>query len=318
VVAGRCYDPALFAAPAILAGFDPGPALHLGKIVECAAIAADPGSGRDCVLGTLYQGGFTLETLSPERRFTTASVAAHTMYEKSHPYLLPGPGGVLDLSEVNFRQVKDAAVEVTGSRFVPGVPSVKLEGALVAGYRTFSLAGIRDQVMIRELDEILAAVRGAVESTFGSEPYQLRFRVYGRDGVMGPLEPEPGITGHEVGLVIDVVAATQALADTVCGFARSTALHYGYPGRMATAGNLAFPFSPSDYRGGAVYEFSVYHVMEVDDPVKLFPATYQTIGRGRKAGGRAGGGRMDGVAGGRSAATDRAAGSAGADPGGDL
>ena len=281
VVAGRCYDPALFAAPAVLAGLDPGPAVHLGKILECAAIAADPGSGRDCVLGTLRDGGFLVETLSPLRRFTIASVAAHTMYEKSHPYLLPGPGGVLDLSEVRFRQASDSSVEVTGSRFVPGTPTVKLEGALVAGYRTFSLAGIRDRIMIRGLDEILAAVRGAVEATFGSEAYQLRFRVYGRDGVMGPLEPEPEVVGHEVGLVIDAVAATQGLADTVCGFARSTLLHYGYPGRMATAGNLAFPFSPSDYEGGAVYEFSVYHVMEVDDPVSLFPAEYVTIGGGR-------------------------------------
>jgi hypothetical protein len=274
VVAGRCYDPALFAAPAVLAGFDPGPAVHLGKIVECAAIAADPGSGRDCVLGTLRAGG-------PARRFTVASVAAHTLYEKSHPYLLPGPGGMLDLSEVRFRQASDSSVEVTGSRFVPGTPTVKLEGALVAGYRTFSLAGIRDQIMIRVLDDILAAVRGAVEATFGSEAYQLRFRVYGRDGVMGPLEPEPEATGHEVGLVIDAVAATQGLANTVCGFARSTLLHYGYPGRMATAGNLAFPFSPSDYEAGAVYEFSVYHVMQVDDPVSLFPAEYVAIGGAR-------------------------------------
>jgi hypothetical protein len=283
VVAGRCYDPALFAAPALLAGFDPGPALHLGKILECAAIAADPGSGRDCVLGTLFHGGFKVETLNPIRRFTTASVAAHTMYEKSHPYLLPGPGGTLDLSRVLFRQVDDAAVEVTGSRFLPSPPTVKLEGALVAGYRTFSLAGVRDPIMIRQLDDVLAAVRSAVESTFGSEPYELRFRVYGHDGVMGPLEPRPRVTGHEVGLVIDVVAATQAMADTVCGFARSTTLHYGYPGRMATAGNLAFPFSPSDYRGGPVYEFSVYHVMEVDDPIAMFPARYMTIGAGRMA-----------------------------------
>ena len=278
VVAGRCYDPALFAAPAILQGFDPGPAVHLGKILECAAIAADPGSGRDCVLGTLHGGGFMVETLNPQRRFTVASVAAHTMYEKSHPYLLPGPGGVLDLSAARFRQASDSSVEVTGSRFVPQRPTVKIEGALVTGYRAFSIAGIRDRVMIQQLDPILEAVRSAVEATFDSGGYDLRFRVYGKDGVMGPLEPERAATGHEVGLVIDAVAPTQSLADAVCGYARSTALHYGYPGRIATAGNLAFPFSPSDYRGGAVYEFSVYHVMEVDDPLALFPVEYLTVG----------------------------------------
>jgi hypothetical protein len=47
-------------------------------------------------------------------------------------------------------------------------------------------------------------------------------------------------------------------------------LHYGYPGRIATAGNLAFPFSPSDFHAGPVYEFSVYHLLECDDPVKPF------------------------------------------------
>lgn len=278
VVAGRCYDPALFAAPAILEGFDPGPAVHLGKILECAAIAADPGSGRDCVIGTLHDGGFIVETLNPLRRFTVASVAAHTMYEKSHPYLLPGPGGVLDLSEVHFRQASDSSVEVTGSRFATRQPTVKLEGAMVTGYRAFSIAGIRDRVMIQQLDLILEAVRSAVEATFESGGYDLRFRVYGKDGVMGPLEPERVAAGHEVGLVIDAVAPTQSLADAVCGYARSTALHYGYPGRIATAGNLAFPFSPSDYQGGAVYEFSVYHVMEVDDPLALFPVEYLTVG----------------------------------------
>jgi hypothetical protein len=278
VVAGRCYDPALFAAPAILAGFAPALAVHLGKIVECAAIAADPGSGRDCVLGTLRKESFLLETLSGARRFTAASVAAHTMYEKSHPYLLPGPGGVLDLSGARFEELGEGRVQVSGSRFEPRSPTVKIEGALVVGYRAFSLSGIRDRVMIEQLDPILDAVRTAVETVFGGRDYSLKFRVYGRDGVMGPLEPVRAAEGHEVGLVIDAVAASQQLANEVCGFARSTALHYGYPGRIATAGNLAFPFSPSDYEAGPVYEFSVYHVMEIDDPATLFPAKYVTVG----------------------------------------
>jgi len=50
IVAGRSYDPAVFAALPISLGYDPGLALHLGKILECAAIAATPGSGSDCAL----------------------------------------------------------------------------------------------------------------------------------------------------------------------------------------------------------------------------------------------------------------------------
>ena len=46
--------------------------------------------------------------------------------------------------------------------------------------------------------------------------------------------------------------------------------HYGYEGRRATAGNLAFPYSPSDFHAGEVYVFSIYHVIAVDDPVAPF------------------------------------------------
>jgi hypothetical protein len=88
---------------------------------------------------------------------------------------------------------------------------------------------------------------------------------------MGALEPLRRRVGHEVGIVIDAVAPTPSAAAAVCGFTRSTLLHYGYPGRIATAGNLAFPFSPSDVAMGPVYEFSVYHLMEVGDPAALFP-----------------------------------------------
>jgi hypothetical protein len=47
ILAGRAYDPAVFAALPIRLGYDTGLALHLGKILECAAIAASPGSGSD-------------------------------------------------------------------------------------------------------------------------------------------------------------------------------------------------------------------------------------------------------------------------------
>ena len=48
VLAGRTYDPSVFAAPAVRAGCDKGLAIHLGKILECASICATPGSGSDC------------------------------------------------------------------------------------------------------------------------------------------------------------------------------------------------------------------------------------------------------------------------------
>ena len=282
VVAGRCYDPAVFAAVPVMQGFSEALALHMGKILECAAIAAIPGSGSDCMLGTLDADGFVLEALNPERRCTVTSVAAHTLYEKSDPRLLPGPGGVLDLTGCQFEQVDDHRVRVTGTQFAKSDQyTIKLEGAKPVGYRTISLAGIRSPDLIAQLDTVLESVKDQVFKNFGeieAAEVKLLFRCYGRDGVMGELEPMRQAQPHEIGLVIEVVANTQALADTVCSFARSTLLHIGYPGRQSTAGNLAFPYSPSDSSHGLVYEFSVYHLLAVDDPLTPFPRTMQQLG----------------------------------------
>src|SRR5690554_6692334 len=41
ILAGRAYDPSIFAAAPVKEGFPPGLALHMGKILECASIAAE-------------------------------------------------------------------------------------------------------------------------------------------------------------------------------------------------------------------------------------------------------------------------------------
>ena len=277
ILCGRAYDPVAFAAPAIRAGFDPGLALHMGKILECAAIAATPGSGQDCVMGTLFEDHFVLDSLNPMRKFTPMSAAAHTLYEKSDPYTLPGPGGWLDLKSTRFEALNDGRVRVTGSRHVSSATyAVKLEGAAQVGYRTISIAGIRDPLLIGQIDSVLETIRAQVSGE-GKGEGRLSFHVYGRDGVMGRLEPLRDSLGHELGIVLEAVAPTQAEADSLCSLARSSLLHYGYPQRIATAGNLALLFSPSDISCGEVYEFSVYHLMEVDDPVAFFPTEFREV-----------------------------------------
>ena len=67
VICGRCYDPAAFAAPAIRAGYSEALATHLGKILECAAICATPGSASDCIMGYLGEDYFKVEPLNPIR-----------------------------------------------------------------------------------------------------------------------------------------------------------------------------------------------------------------------------------------------------------
>ncbi len=273
VLAGRAYDPACFAAVPIRQGFDPGLSLHAGKILECAAIASTPGSGSDCVIGIIEEDHFTLKTLSDERRFTEESTCAHTLYEKSDPYHLIGPGGILNLEQSRFYEISDG-VEVYGSVFEPSeIYTIKLEGARLTGFRTISIAGVRDPIMIKQLDKIITEVNKRVSELVPElfSHSKIYVHQYGKNGVMGPLEPRPIAEGHEIALVIDVVGENQKDADTVCSLIRSTLLHYGYDGRISTAGNLAFPFSPSDISTGAVYEFSIYHVLAVNAADDFFP-----------------------------------------------
>lgn len=279
IVAGRAYDPSVFAALPVKEGFDKGLSIHMGKILECACIAATPGSGSDCMLGTLREDHFLVEPLNPARKCTTLSVAAHTLYEKTNPYILPGPGGILDLTNTRFEQVGEGVVKVSGSKFVPSEKyTIKLEGVKKVGYRTVSIAGVRDPIFISKINEIIEGVKARVNDNFRDIKidYRLDFKIYGLNGVMGDLEPVKEIKSHELGIVIEAVADSQEKADTVCSFARSTMLHYGYEGRISTAGNLAFPYSPSDFHAGEVYAFSLYHILEVEDPCELFKIETKT------------------------------------------
>jgi len=225
------------------------------------------------VLGILREDSFVLQALSPERRFTAQSTAAHTLYEKSDPFHLPGPGGSLDLTGVRFTEIGDGRVEVRGTRFVPTPTyAVKLEGARPVGFRTISIAGTHDPILIGSIETVAAQVKNRVDELLRREAVegQVFFHIYGRNGVMGELERGDVGNPHELGLVMEVLAPTQEQASTICSMTRSTFLHYGYEGRIATAGNLAFPFSPSDVPMGAAYEFCLYHLLEVADPEVLF------------------------------------------------
>jgi hypothetical protein len=230
----------------------------------------------------LRQDHFLVRPLSPKRICTTESVAAHTMYEQGDPLMLHEPEGRVDLRDAQFEQVDERTVRVSGSRFIP-TPQlyIKLEGARSAGFRAFTLAGIRDRDIIANLDGIEATVRTAVRvnlpAAVPDADYRIEFKVYGRDAVLGRLEPQRRQVHHEVGLLIEAVAKTQELASYVLSLARSSTLHCPFPGRKTTAGNLAFPFSPSDVAAGEVFEFSVYHLMRTLDQRKLFPIDMERV-----------------------------------------
>lgn len=266
VVAGRCCDTAVFAAFPILHGYDAGLALHAAKIAECGALCARPVGANDSLLVEIGEDYFTVEPPNPERACTPDSVAAHSLYEQPDPTCFYEPEGKIDLSGCTFEQIGERKVRVTGSRLVPAATATtKLEGTRLVGYRALTIAGMRDPSGIKHIDEIEARVRRAVAESADfveADEYSLRFLRYGLDAVTGDNEPVDVIP-REVGLVIEAIAPSQEQADALIGLARSKALHQGFPDRKATAGNLAFPFSPSDFQGGAVYEFALYHLTDL-------------------------------------------------------
>lgn len=255
IVCGRACDTAIYAAPCIYEGYDPGLAFHMAKIMECGAMCSEPVAAADVMQAYIEKDWFQLRPANPARRCTVARVAAHTMYEQTSPYLIFEPDGVIDLKDTTYEQVDERTVRVRGSKFTEAEQkTLKLEGVRCVGYRTICVGGIYDPNTISHMDFIEETVTNFIHESASVTPdnYHLNFRRYGD-------------ANSNMCVVIDVVGKTQEIADMICALARSRMLHCDYTGRKSSAGNVAFPFSPSDIHVGEVYEFSVFHLADVDD-----------------------------------------------------
>jgi len=279
IVAGRACDTAIFASLPTMLDFPTGLAVHMAKIIECASLCCVPG-GRDSILAELDDDGFVLESMNPQRRATPTSVAAHSLYEQADPFTVYEPEGRLDLSAAEYVAVDERRTRVSGARWETSAdPCVKIEGACRIGERAVLLAGAADPRFIAGHREILAAVSEVVrELVCEDQPqdYTLRFRVYGVDGVRMAV-PEHEAPPGEVFVMGECIAPTAERAAEVVRTCKQYLLHHGYPGRLSTAGNLAFPFTPPEVSLGAAYRFSVYHLLHVADPDALFPLEIEAV-----------------------------------------
>lgn len=276
IIAGRACDDSVIAAYPIWRGADPALAIHMGKILECGAFSSEP-FAMDVMLGTIYEDRFILEPGSLKRRASIKSVAAHSLYERENPFSQGGPGHVMDLSDCSFDAIGDRQVSVRGAKITETEDYyVKLEGARLAGYRTICIAGMRCPTLRDVVDDILADLRQRAIDYFSEDELIITFHQYGKNGVMKEMEPE-NQAGHEIGLVIDVVAQSQEIAHAACHMISGAMLHYHYAGIINPSGNLAFPYSPSDIDVGPHYEFSAYHLMKVASPTELFPTQFEEL-----------------------------------------
>ena len=296
IVAGRSSDTSIYAALPLLEGCPPGPVWHAAKILECGAASVEQRLHPDPMMAWIHDDDFVVEPPNPDMRCTPISVVAHTLYENADPYHLYEPSGMLDTSFAEYTALTNRAVRVTGSRFVPAdTYTVKLEGAEYVGHRFAVIAGVRDPVVLRQHDRFLAELRETIvrksRASLGLEvdrDFRLMFRVYGKDGTMGVLEPQDEIDGHEVGLVVEAIGRTAEEARAILNVAWHTGLHHPVPEWQGLISNWAFPYSPPELDGGPVYRFCVNHLIELDDPLEAFRTEYVEVGQRELAGVRGG------------------------------
>lgn len=279
ILAGRACDTAPFAVVPILLGFPPGPAMHMAKIIECTSLCCEPG-GRDAILATLEGDCFVLESMHPDRAATPASVAAHALYEQADPFEFREPEGAVRLENAVYEAVDERRVRVSGARWEPAAQvTVKVEGARPIGHRALMLAGAADPGFIARSGAILTSVEEAVRTLVPGGEWSLHFRRYGIDGVVDG--PDPGLPPKEIFLLGECLAPDAETARTVLAAVRQQLLHFGFEGRVATGGNLAFPVTPAELDAGIAYEFSLYHIMTLANREAyeaLFPVEIEDIG----------------------------------------
>ena len=276
ILAGRACDTAIYAAPCIRAGINPGLAYHMAKIMECGSMCASPMSASDVMVGEINEDYFELTPANPNRKCIVRNVAAHTLYEQTNPYYIYEPDGRANLEESVYTQINDRTVRVSNSKFEPAeVKTLKIEGVKHVGYRAFSIGGINDLETVRNLNNIIEAakeqVHESIQSSILKEQYDIKIIKYG-------VSDDCLTYAENVGIVIDVLGDTQEIADSVCALTRSKILHFDYEGRKSTAGNIAFPYSPSDFNGGPVYEFNIYHLVTTDDLLETSVFNIEKIG----------------------------------------
>lgn len=278
IIGGRSSDAAVFAAPAVHHGFPQDNAYYLGKVLECASFCAEPYGGKETVMGEVTQEDVKVTAMHPPQRCTVASVAGHAMYERSNPYEEFFAGGKLDMTNCLYEQHTERTTRITGARFIPSPKvRVKLEGSGKVGERFVGLCGIRDPYTIANVDRVIDWARTQVRDRFGESGYQLHYNVYGRDGVMGDLEPLRDKPGHELCIMVQGVAPTVEMAEELTMTGLRQMFYARLPDVKGTAGSVSFPLDEV-LHASAAYRWTLNHTVAVDDAMELFPTHMIDVG----------------------------------------
>lgn len=287
VIAGRSSDCAIFAAPLLNAGLSPATAYYAGKLMECASFCCEPFMGKESILGRIAEDDIRVTAMHHGQRCTPASLASHAMYERRDPFREYVATGYVDMTEVRYEQWDEKTARARGARFVPSArPMVKLEGAGKLGERRLAIVGIRDPYTIENIDAAMDWARARLAERFGppgEAGWAVHYHAYGRDGVMGALDPDRPARPHELGIVVETVCADAKRAEEICALAARNLFYARLKEVKGTAGAAAL-MSDEILVGKPGYEWTLNHAMPVDDPSELFRMESETVDAGaRKA-----------------------------------
>jgi Acyclic terpene utilisation family protein AtuA len=283
VIAGRSSDTSIFSALPLMEGYKPAVVWHMAKILECGAAAVAVRTAPDSMMAVLHEDNFEVFPLRDDYRCTPQSVASHTLYENADPFELKEPSGTLRTSNACYEAISDRVVRVSGSEFVHDPEyTIKLEGVRRVGYSTIVMGGVRDPYILEQMDSWLAqlddSIKTRISNTVGNKPYEIVTRVYGRDGVMGALEPlRNSVSGHEAFILWDVISESQELSRSIATSLSHMAVHNPIPKWNGLISGVAFPYSPPEIDRGPVHEFHLNHVLVPDSPTSLFHTEYEEL-----------------------------------------
>ena len=271
VICGRATDTAVIAAYPLMRGCNPAACWHAAKTVECGGVCTQAGL-QGGVFAEIDEKGATIRSVTPGTGVTPYSVSAHLLYENADPIHLSEPGIRIDTANSTYTAIDDKSVRIEGTKieFLPY--TMKLEGAGPVGFQTVSIVGIRDRDIMKDpMAWITDVARQGVEKLelmgIGKDTYTFDIKPYGYNAVSGLPVPK-GYVPNEIGVFLTVTAKSQQLATQITKAFNPLLLHHSIVANRQMP-SFGFAFSPAEIERGAIYEFKLYHVVSVDDPLEL-------------------------------------------------
>ncbi|MFB4163246.1 hypothetical protein ACE1TI_05255 [Alteribacillus sp. JSM 102045] len=97
----------------------------------------------------------------------------------------------------------------------------------------------------------------------------MNLKVFGKNGVMGELEPVKEINSHELCVVIEGIAQSKEVAEALTLYATRQIFYARLPEVKGTPGTAAYLIDDVIY-AGPTYTWTLNHTVPVQDPLELF------------------------------------------------